>query len=115
LRGSLAKSCLDLQQWLSELIDEFDKDLMVLGAIRANWQWLDFLRCAEVVMVGTENPVPLHAMATGHAQASNALMNACDEYNRNQESRLKQQKERSNLGNDVSMPFMPKTQPTPRI
>ena len=94
-----------LEEYIGQERDQFDSDLVAIAAIKTNWEFLDRLRRAEEVMGEKDNPIPLHALAKGHAQASDALMKAIDQLNRNRDSRLK--KELANLGDDVSMPVMP--------
>jgi hypothetical protein len=79
------------QEWLGDELERFDSDLIIKGVIKVNWEFLDRLRRAEELMVGEENPIPLHALAQAHAQASNAL-------NRNRDSRVKEQRAQAYLG-----------------
>jgi len=104
-----------LEDWMGEKLVRFNQDLVAMAAIEINYQYLDSLRRAEEVMVGPdeENPRPLHALAIPHASASKALMASIDQLNRNRDSRMNEKKSLADLDDDVSMPVMPKTPPTP--
>jgi len=80
-----------LEEWLGEMLASFNSDLIAMALVKINYEFLDRLRRAEEVM-GEENPVPLHALAAGHAYASDAVVKALEQLNRNAESRVRQKR-----------------------
>jgi hypothetical protein len=86
-----------VSEYMDDYIRHFNRELLGMGAAQSNWEALERLRRAEEVM-GEENPIPLHALMGGRAQASHSLIEALDFLRKNDETQVVKQKVLRDMG-----------------